>query len=189
MPPCRRRRSGRPAPAVHSQKQLPVRAVESNDRACGFGRRCDRISCKSGLRMLLQIDASGGLAVAECQMRTELAGECPHRLVLRAGGDPQEAVTLRPRLGDQLSEQDAADALASHAGLDAESDLRQRIRGLIRRMELRRAAYHAVLDVRDDDGAVVSAFGGIAFDEIIIHEAVKAIMPALPIEPQKVIAE
>jgi hypothetical protein len=56
-------------------------------------------------------------------------------------------------------------------------------------MELRRAAYHAVLDIRNDDGAVVSAFRGIAFDEIVIHEAVKAIMPALPIEPQKVIAE
>src|SRR5712672_4866098 len=122
-------------------------------------------------------------------MRTELAGERPHRLVLRAGRDPQEVVTLRARFGDQLSEQDAADALASHAGLDAESDLRQRIRGLIGRMELRRAAYHAVLDVRNDDGAVVSAFRGITFDEIIIHEAVKAIVSALPIEPQKVIPQ
>jgi len=52
-----------------------------------------------------------------------------------------------------------------------------------------RAAHHAVLDISDDDSAVVSAFRGIAFDEIVIHEAVKAIMPALPIESQKVIAE
>jgi len=31
--------------------------------------------------------------------------------------------------------------------------------------------------------------GGITFDEIIIHEAVKAIMPALPIKSQKVISQ
>src|SRR5450432_818428 len=122
-------------------------------------------------------------------MRAELAGERPHRLVLRAGGDPQAAVTLRSRFRDQLSKQDAADALASHAVLDAESDFGLRIRGLIGRMQLRRAAYHAVLDIGDDDSTVVSAFRGIAFDEVVIHEAMKAIMSALRIEPQQVVAQ
>jgi len=73
--------------------------------------------------------------------------------------------------------------LPPHARLDAESDLGLGIRGLIGRMQFRRAAYHAVLDVSDDDGAVVGAFGGVAFDEVVIHEAVKAIMPARGIEP------
>src|ERR1019366_7295312 len=56
-------------------------------------------------------------------------------------------------------------------------------------MQFRRAAYHAVFDVSDDDGAVIGAFGGIVFDEAVIHEAVEAVMAALLIEPQQMIAQ
>ena len=122
-------------------------------------------------------------------MRAELAGERPHRLILRAGRDPQGAVAFRSGFRGQLFEQDAADALPSHARLNAESDLRQRVRGLIRRMQFRRAAHDAVLDIGDDHSAIVSAFGGIAFDEVVIHEAVEPVMTALWIEPQKMIAQ
>src|SRR3982074_2438591 len=118
-------------------------------------------------------------------MRAKLVGERPHRLVLRTGSDPEGAVAPRSRFRDQLFEQDAADALPSHARLDAESDLRQCVRGLIRRMQFRRAAYHAILEIGDDDRAIGGALRGIAFDETVIHEAVEAIMTALPIEPQE----
>ena len=57
-------------------------------------------------------------------MRAELVGKRPHRVILRAGRDPQGVVALRSRFCDQLFEQDAADALPSHARLNAESDLR-----------------------------------------------------------------
>src|SRR5229473_863196 len=127
--------------------------------------------------------------MAERQMRTELVGERPHRLILRTRRDPQAAVTLRSRFRDQPSKQNAADALASHARLDAEGDLCLRIRGMIGRMQLRRAAYHAVLDIGDDDSTVDSAFRGIALDEVVIHEAMKAIVSALRIEPQQVVAQ
>src|ERR1700704_625242 len=116
-------------------------------------------------------------------MRPELVGERPHRVILCAGGNPQRVITLRPRFRDQLSKQDAADALASHARLDAEGDLWLRIQGLIGRMKLRRAADHAVLDISDDDRAVIGAFRGIAFNETVIHETMKAIMSARRIEP------
>ena len=56
-------------------------------------------------------------------------------------------------------------------------------------MQFRRAAHHAVLDIGDDDGAIVGAFRGIAFDEAVIHEAVEAVMTALRIEPQQMIAQ
>jgi len=83
----------------------------------------------------------------------------------------------------------AADALAPHTRLDAESDLRQCVGGLIGRMQLSRAAHHAVLDIGDDDGTVVGAFRGITFDKTVIHEAVEAIMTASPIKPQQMIAQ
>ncbi len=56
-------------------------------------------------------------------------------------------------------------------------------------MQFRRAAHHAVLDIGDDDGAVVGAFRGVAFDEAVVHEAVEAIMAALAVEPQQMIAQ
>ena len=56
-------------------------------------------------------------------------------------------------------------------------------------MQFRRAPHHTVLDVGDDDGAVVGAFGGIALDEAVIHEAMEAVMAACRIEPQQVIAQ
>ena len=39
------------------------------------------------------------------------------------------------------------------------------------------------------DRAIVGAFGGIALDEAVIHEAVKAVMAASAIEPQQMIAQ
>ena len=122
-------------------------------------------------------------------MRAELAGERPHRLVLRAGGDPQGAIALGARFRDQLPEQDAADAVPSHGRFHAEGDLRQRVRRLLRRMQFRRAAHHAVLDIGDDDGAIVGAFRGVTLDKAVIHEAVEAIVAAGPIEPQQMIAQ
>jgi hypothetical protein len=56
-------------------------------------------------------------------------------------------------------------------------------------MQLRRAANHAALHVGDDDGAIVGALGGIALDKTVIEETVEAIMAALRIEPQQVIAQ
>src|ERR1700676_3014385 len=56
-------------------------------------------------------------------------------------------------------------------------------------MQFRRAAYHAVFEISDDDRAIVGAFCGIAFDEAVIHEAVETVTTALSIEPQKMIAQ
>jgi hypothetical protein len=137
----------------------------------------------------LQVDRAGGFAVAEGQIRAELVGQRPHRLVLRARGDPQGLVALRSRLRDQLLEQDAADAMPAHPRLDAEGDLGQRIRRLIRRMQFRRAPDHTILDVGDDDGAVVGAFGGIALDEAVIHEAVESVMAACRIKPKQMVTQ
>jgi hypothetical protein len=61
--------------------------------------------------------------VTECQLGAEFLGERPHRLVLRAGRDPQGAVTPGAGLRDQLFEQDAADAQPTLAGFDAKGDL------------------------------------------------------------------
>jgi len=55
-------------------------------------------------------------------------------------------------------------------------------------MQLRRAANQAVFDVGDDDRAVFGASDSIAFNEIVIEEAVEALMPACRIEPQQMIA-
>ena len=56
-------------------------------------------------------------------------------------------------------------------------------------MQLRRAAYHAVFEIGDDDRAIVGAFRGIAFNEAVIHEALEAVMTAHAIEPQQMIAQ
>src|ERR1700736_167118 len=56
-------------------------------------------------------------------------------------------------------------------------------------MQFRRAANHATLQVGDDDGTIVSAFAGVALNEAVIHEAVEAVMAALRVEPQQVIAQ
>ncbi len=56
-------------------------------------------------------------------------------------------------------------------------------------MQLRRAPYHAVFEIGNDDRAVVGAFRGIAFDEAVIHEALEAVMTAYVIEPQQMIAQ
>ncbi len=79
--------------------------------------------------------------------------------------------------------------MPAHPRLDAEGDLGQRIRRLIRRMQFRRAPHHAILDVGDDDGAVVGAFGGIALDEAVIHEAVESVMAACRIKPKQMVAQ
>src|SRR5450755_1812215 len=51
------------------------------------------------------------------------------------------------------------------------------------------AMNHAALDVGDNDGAIIGAFGGVALDETVIHEAIEAVMTALRIEPQQMIAQ
>lgn len=125
----------------------------------------------------------------EVQLRAELAGERPHRVILRSGRDAQARVALASRFRDQPPEQNRANALPSHRGLDAERDFGQRVRRLIRWMQLRRAANHVVVDVGYDDRAVSGASGSIAFNKPVIEEAIKAIMPACCIEPQQMIAQ
>ena len=49
-------------------------------------------------------------------------------------------------------------------------------------MQFGGAAHHTVLDIGDDDGAVIGAFGRVTLHEAIIHEAMEAIVPALGIE-------
>ena len=56
-------------------------------------------------------------------------------------------------------------------------------------MQFRRAANHAALEISDDNGAVLGAFPGVAFDETVIQEAIEAVMTALGVEPLQVIAQ
>jgi len=56
-------------------------------------------------------------------------------------------------------------------------------------VQLRRASDDAVLEIGDDDGTVAGAFGGVALQEAIIHEAVETVVAALGIKPQQVIAQ
>ncbi len=56
-------------------------------------------------------------------------------------------------------------------------------------MQFRSASYHAVFEISDDDGAIIGAFCGIAFDEAVIQEAMEAIATAFRVEPQKMIAQ
>ena len=56
-------------------------------------------------------------------------------------------------------------------------------------MQFGRAAHHAVLEKGDDDGAIIGAFLGVALDETVVHEAMKAIMAAGAIQPQQMIAQ
>src|SRR5439155_834048 len=67
-------------------------------------------------------------AVAEHELRAELVGERPHRLVLRTGGDPQALVALGTRHRDQLAKENAADTPPTHRRFDAERDLGERVR-------------------------------------------------------------
>ena len=125
----------------------------------------------------------------EHELRAELVGKRPHRLVLRAGGDPQALVALGTRFRDQLAEQDTADTPPAHRPLDAERDLGKRIRRLVRRMQFGRAANHAVLEKGDDGRAVIGAFLGVALDEAVVHEAMETVAAAVAVEPQQVIAQ
>jgi hypothetical protein len=52
-----------------------------------------------------------------------------------------------------------------------------------------RAPHHAILEVGDNDRAIVGAFFGVALNEIIVDEAKKAIMAARLIKPQKMITQ
>src|SRR5579859_47978 len=98
-------------------------------------------------------------------------------------------MALPARLRKQPAEQNAADALAPYAFLDTEGDLRQAILGLLRPMQLGRAAYDAVFHVGHDDRAVVGTLLGIALDEAFIDDAVEAVATAVRIEAQQVIAQ
>ena len=60
---------------------------------------------------------------------------------------------------------------------------------MLRRMQFSHSPYHAVLEVGDNDRAVVGAFFGVALNEAVIDEAMKAIMAARSIKPQKMIAQ
>src|SRR5664279_1074304 len=51
------------------------------------------------------------------------------------------------------------------------------------------AMHHAAFDISDDDGVIAGAFGGVALDETVVHEAIEAVMTALRIEPQQMIAQ
>src|SRR5664279_2316567 len=51
------------------------------------------------------------------------------------------------------------------------------------------AMHDAALDISDDRGAIAGAFGGIALYETVVHEAIEAVMTALRIEPQQMIAQ
>src|SRR5215208_6870623 len=56
-------------------------------------------------------------------------------------------------------------------------------------MQFGGATHHAILEIGDDDSAVIGAFFGVTFDEAVVHEAMKAVMAAGTIEPQQVIAQ
>ena len=113
------------------------------------------------------------------------------RIPLMANGtiDPQACVALGAGLADQPCEQDAADASAPHRRLHAEGDLGLGVRRQLGRMQFRGAAHHPILDIGDDDGAIMRAFFGITFDKAVVDEAVEAIMAASMVEPQQVIAQ
>src|SRR6516165_3516442 len=63
-------------------EQRPVHAAEIHNRA-GRSERRGRQLCKLRLRLAGQIDRSGRLTIAECQVRAEFPGERTHRVVLR----------------------------------------------------------------------------------------------------------
>jgi hypothetical protein len=56
-------------------------------------------------------------------------------------------------------------------------------------MQLGRAAYLTVLEITDDDDAVVDAPGRILDQEIVVHDAVEPVTPAGRIETHKVVAQ
>jgi hypothetical protein len=56
-------------------------------------------------------------------------------------------------------------------------------------MQLGRSAHDAIFHVGDDERTVSRAFGGVTLNETIVHEAIEAVMPALPIQPEQVIAQ
>src|ERR1700726_1054225 len=56
-------------------------------------------------------------------------------------------------------------------------------------MQFGGATHHAALDVSHDDGAIIGALASIAFDEAVTNESVEAIVTALAIEPQEMIAQ
>ena len=56
-------------------------------------------------------------------------------------------------------------------------------------MQFGRAAHHAILDIGDDDGAVVGAFFGVTLDKTVIHETMETVMAAGSIQPQQMIAQ
>ena len=56
-------------------------------------------------------------------------------------------------------------------------------------MQFRSAAHHSVLDIGDDDGAIMSTFFGIAFDKAVVDETVEAVMTAGMVEPQQMVAQ
>ena len=101
----------------------------------------------------------------------------PEQAAVR-GGDAQVLVALGPRHRDQLAEQHGADALPAHLAFDAEGNLGNAVVRLLRRMQLGRTAHRAVLEIGDDDGAVIGAFLGVFLDEAVVHEAMEAIMAA-----------
>src|SRR5436190_18584359 len=56
-------------------------------------------------------------------------------------------------------------------------------------MQFGSTTHHAILEIANDDRAVIGAFFGVTFDEAVVHEAMKAVMTAGAVEPQKVIPQ
>ena len=56
-------------------------------------------------------------------------------------------------------------------------------------MQFGRAPHHTILEIGDNDGAVVGALFGIALDKTVIHLAIEAIAAARTVKPQQMIAQ
>ena len=176
---------------MHFEQHPPVCAIESRNRACSRerARESKRLGRRFRLILIDNIDRAGGFALTERQMRAELVGERPHCRVLRACGDAQLPVALCARFRDQLPEQETADAAPPRRSLHAECDLRKGVRRLLWRVQFGRSPHYPVLEVGDNDRAIVGAFFGIALNEAVVDEAMKAIIAARSIKPQKMIAQ
>src|SRR5579871_2084843 len=122
-------------------------------------------------------------------MGAKLHRKRSHRFVIGSGCDPQGSITPPVGLSDQFAKQSGPYAAPAKSRLHAECDLRFRLGGFIRWMQLRRATHNTTLEIGDNRGAVACAFCGVAFDETVIQKTLKAIVSAFAVKPQQVIAK
>src|SRR5262249_33981884 len=80
-------------------------------------------------------------------------------------------------------------ALPAQVRLDAEGDLRQLVRRPLRPVQFGRAVHLAVLDVADDDDAVVEATCGVPGEKVVIADAVEPFAPADRVTSQQMIGQ